>query len=165
MKGQAPLISYSLTVLLGIILIFLFSTMLFSFYSSFLKSEIKNNLENLAISLSNNIIAFYEFANTSNFFPKNSSCFLIGEKNLEFPKKILNRNYEIFVKPSEENFLIVATTQDPLETVENKIPKIQVSFQGKIKSGKSSKLYYYRCNLNNFITDKVVLGELNASSN
>lgn len=160
MKGQVPLISYTMAFLLGVILIVFFSMMFFSFYSNFLKNEIKNELENLAIKLSNSIIKFYEFAKNSNFLPKNSSCVLIGEESLEFPSKISNRNYEITVKSYEQGFLIIATTQEPLETVEKELPNIQVDFQGKIENGKNAELRYLRCNLNNAIKDKIIIGKM-----
>ena len=135
--------------------------MFFSFYSNFLKNQMRSNLEILALQLSNSVLTSYEFANNSEYLPENSSCILIEEVKLKFPPKISSRNYEIYVQSYDGNLTITAKTiQEPLETVERKLPDIRVDFQGKIKSGESPGLSYYRCNLNNVVSDKIILGKI-----
>ncbi|MEM5800047.1 MAG: hypothetical protein QXD54_00475 [Candidatus Aenigmatarchaeota archaeon] len=158
MKGQAILISYALTILLSVTLI-IFSSLIFSsFYSSFLKNEIKNDLEYISLKLYNSIIEAYEFASNSKFIPKNNSCIILQEVKLNFPPKISNKNYEIIVQNSEENLIIKAFGNS--ETFEIKFPKIYVNFQGKIKSERKTGMYYYRCNLDNKVSDKIVFEEM-----
>jgi hypothetical protein len=160
MKGQAILISYTLAVLLAVIFITFSSVMFFSFYSSFLKNQVRSNLESLSLKLYSSITTAYEIANNSEFLPKNNSCILLQEINLNFPPKISGKNYEIHVQPSEQSLEIKAKALDYTETFEIKLPKIYANFEGKIESGKKTNLYYYRCNLNNAISDKIILGEI-----
>jgi hypothetical protein len=159
MKGQAILISYTLAVLLTVIFITFSSLMFFSFYSNFLKNQAKSDLETLSLELYSSIVKAYEVGKNSEILPKNNSCILIEKINLNFPSKVLSKNYEIEVQPSEENIKIKAKVLDT-EDFEVKLPKIYVDFEGKIESGKKTNLYYYRCNLNNEVSDKIILGEI-----
>jgi hypothetical protein len=159
MKGQAILISYTLAVLLTVIFITFSSLMFFSFYSNFLKNQAKSDLETLSLELYSSIVKAYEVGKNSEILPKNNSCILIEKINLNFPSKVLSKNYEIEVQPSEENMKIKAKILDT-EDFEVKLPKIYVDFEGKIESGKKTNLYYYRCNLNNEVSDKIILGEI-----
>ncbi|MFH8086473.1 MAG: hypothetical protein QW609_01465 [Candidatus Aenigmatarchaeota archaeon] len=159
MKGQALLISYTLTVLLSVIFI-LFSSLIFSsFYSNFLKNQVKNDLESVSLKLYSLIITAYEFANNSKFIPKNNSCIILEEIELYLPSKISSKTYEILVQNSEENLKIEARAEDS-ESFKVELPKVYVNFQGKIKSERKTRMYYYRCNLDNEVSDKIVFQEI-----
>lgn len=180
MKGQAKFIEYILTILLGVIFLVIISSLIYVFYITSLKQEIRENLKQLALQVSNNILRAYETTQSSKAEPSNFTSILLSEMDLNLPTSVSRRNYEIFLISANPvwstiNFtidnqsistivetpgakIVAQTTQDPIVVVEHSLPNIDASVQGKSENGKG-KLSYYRYNLNGSIYDTVVLGE------
>jgi len=180
MKGQAKYIEYILTILLGVIFLVIISSLIYVFYTTSLKQEIRESLKQIALQVSHNILEAYEAGKTLKAQPSNYTSILLNEMDLNLPSSVSRRNYEIFLVSANPvwstiNFtvenqsispiietpgakIVAQTTQDPIVSVEHALPNIDVSVQGKSENGRG-ELRYYRYNLNGTIYDTVILGE------
>lgn len=180
-KGQANLIEYVLTISFGVIILISVTAMIYSFYSTTIRTDAEKGLRELSIQTAENILKLYKSAKDSKAQPPNSSSVLISEIDLSLPSQVSRRNYEIFLVSTNPiwtniiNFtidnqnvssamktsgakIVAKTTQDPFVTVEYDIPNIDVGVQGRSQNGVGSKLRYYRYNFNDTVYDKIVLG-------
>jgi hypothetical protein len=182
-KSQAEIVENVFTVFFGVILLTAISTIAYNLYMNQLKSEIENNLKQLAIDILNNILKLYETGKNSRYSPRLNETAKLAEVDLNLPSKVSGRNYEAFliaanplwvqisnltvdevppealVITSPGAKIVLRTTEFPKVTVEQEVPNIDVLTQGKIENGLDSKLSYYRCNFNNTIKDYIVLGK------
>ncbi|MEM5829788.1 MAG: hypothetical protein QW040_01390 [Candidatus Aenigmatarchaeota archaeon] len=182
-KGQAEVIENVFTIFFGIILLTAISVIAYNLYTNQLKTEIENNLKQLALEISNNILKLYESGKNSKYSPMPNEIAKLAEINLNLPPRISGRNYEIFLISSSPIWIqissltiggispatqiitspgakiILRTTQFPEVVVEQEVPNIDVLVQGKIENGLNSTLLYYRSNLDNRIKDFITLGE------
>jgi hypothetical protein len=180
-KGQANLIEYVLTILFSVVILISISSLIYSLYSTALKTDIEKGLKQLSMQVADNILKLYANAKNSKAQPQNSSSILISELDLNLPSHISRRNYEIFLVSGSQIWvnvinltvesqnisssiktsgakIVAKTTQDPFVTVEYDIPNIDVGVQGRSANGVDSKLSYYRYNFNGSVYDKIVLG-------
>ena len=174
-------IEYILTVLFSVFVIASIIALVYSFYSTALRIEIREELKQLAVQTGDQIVKLYEIAKLSKATPSNYSSVLISEIDLKLPTDVSKRNYQLLlvsaspVWSSISTFyvnsknatvieetggakIIVQTIQSPIITVEQDIPNIDVAVMGVSKNGKDSKLRYYRYNINGNIYDTIVLG-------
>jgi hypothetical protein len=182
-KGQAEIVENIFIVFFGIIILAAISIIAYNFYMNQLKSEIENNLKQLGVDISNNILKLYESGKNSKYSPKLNETAKLAEVDLNLPSRVSGRNYEAFlivanpiwvqisnltignvppaasVITSPGTKIILRTTQSPEVTVEQEVPNVDVLVQGKIENGLNSKLSYFRCNFNNTIKDYIVLGK------
>lgn len=182
MKGQARFVEYILVVLFGSLVVVSISTLIYVFYISTLRNEIRENLNQLTLQVSNEIGKAYEIAKSSKAQPSNYTSILLGKVELNLPASVSRRNYEIilvnvnpvwisitnvtinnqnisFIEKTSGAKVIAKTTQDPIVTVEQGIPNIDVGVYGKSENGNDDRLSYYRYNINGTIYDGIVLGK------
>jgi len=180
-KAQAQLIEYILTFLFGILVLVTISTLFYTFYSRALKIEIEQSLNQLAVQIAEGIIKAYENAQNIKSQPSNMTSQLLYELNLNLPRAISNKNYEVIFVTSNPVWgsvgsivingqsvtplvktpgakIIAKTTQDPEVTVEYDVPNINVILQGMCQNGVNGKLRYYRVNINGNLNDIIVIG-------
>jgi len=180
-KGQAHLIEYLFTILFTVIIITSITAIIYTFYTNSIAVESKESMRQLAIQVSNEVVKAYNTAKNIKSTPENSTSVLLYETDLKLPSKISRRNYEVVLIPGSSVWstvqsinvggqqvnpvistpgakVIVSTTQDPVESVEYEIPNVDITIQGRVENGINSTLRYYRYNLNNTISDVVILG-------
>ena len=174
-------IEYILTVLFSVFVIASIIALVYSFYSTALRIEIREELKQLAVQTGDQIVKLYEIAKLSKATPSNYSSVLISEIDLKLPTDVSKRNYQLLlvsaspvwssistfyvnsknatvIEETSGAKIIVQTIQSPIITVEQDIPNIDVAVMGVSKNGKDSKLRYYRYNINGNIYDTIVLG-------
>jgi len=181
-KGQAEIIEYVIIILLSVFLISAITIIVYNIYDSNLRSEIKDNLDQITLTTTDNIVKLYDQGKNSKATVAQDSSVKIAEINLNFPASISGRNYEVILTESNliwQNIgnisiggqeilpslttpgakIIARTLQDPEVTVERDVPNIDISLQGRSKNGQNCTLSYYRYNSSSIVTDKIVLGK------
>lgn len=181
-KAQAKFIEHIFAILLGVIFMVSVIAITYTFYTDVLRNEIRESLNQIALSVGGNIVRIYEISRSVDAQPSNQTSILVKELDLSLPIEVSKRNYEVFlVSPSTlwpvvtnitvngENVtsivkssgpkVVVQTVQDPIVRVERDIPNLGIHMHGKSENGKEGKLRYYRSNINGTIYDIVVLGE------
>jgi hypothetical protein len=169
--------------LFGFTILILFSSLIYSFYEQVQKTSIISSLKQLSIQTSNGIIKLYDLSKEFKTNPANSTSIIISNVTLNYPEKIVDRNYEVellsspgiwnsitnftigeknvtIIKETESSSkIVVRTTQKPIETYEYDLPNIPIILQGKFKSGENDVLRLVRYNYNGVIEDRIILGE------
>jgi len=181
-KAQAKFIEHVFAILLGVIFMVSVIAIAYTFYIDVLRNEIRESLNQIALSVSGNVVRIYEISRSVDAQPSNQTSILIKEVDLSLPIEVSKRNYEVFlISPSPlwpvvtnitmggENVtsivkssgpkVVVQTVQDPIIKVERDIPNLGIDMHGKSENGKEGKLRYYRSNINGTVYDIVVLGE------
>ena len=181
-KGQASLIEHVMTIFLGVIVMISLVALVYSFYINAIKTEVRESLRQIALYTSENIIKIYNHAKLAKVQPSNQTSTLITEIDLNLPADVSKRNYEVYLVSSSSlwtvirNFtvgnqnisfsvedsgakIVARTTQDPIVTVEQNIPNIDIDVQGISINGKDAKLRYYSYNINGTAYNLIVLGE------
>jgi len=183
MKGISRFVTYAFTILLGFIILSVFSILIFGYYDQVLKSDIKSGLKQIAIQTVTGIIELYGLAEEYETIPENFSLTLISSIDLNYPAQVSGRGYEVElisspgiwstvtnVSINEENVetieetssgskIIVKTTQRPYVSYEYDVPNIPINLQGKFRSGGNDILKLVRYNFNGTVEDRIVLGE------
>lgn len=180
-KGASRLLSYLFAIFLGIFVIVAVVSLLYNFYASTLDSEIHEDLNQLTLQLSGQVVRLYEVYQYSQSNPSNYSSALIGQVDLNLPTDISSRSYRIYfvsasplwstvtnlstsgqnISAVEENpgaKIVAETTQDPIIRVERAMPNLDVALQGMTFNGQHDNLYYYRHNIDNALYDTIILG-------
>jgi len=181
-KGQEKLLEYLMTVIFSMLVLVAVSTMVRTFYTNALKTNIAQSLDQLASQVSNEIVKYHQFAKDVKTQPKVNSSVLLYETTLKLPATISNRNYEILLLTSSPSWIsitssnisgvnmtpitrtsgakvVARTTQDPVVSVEKDIPNIDMDVEGLVQNGVSATLRYYKFNSQNTIYNMVVFGE------
>ena len=181
-KGQSEIIGNVLIVLFGVIILAAISTVAYNLYTNQLKDEIENNLKQIGVEISDNIMRLYERGKSSKYLPGSNESVRLAEIDLKLPSQVSGRNYEIILIEANPIWIqisnvtvggstppsvitvpgakvILKTTQDPQVTVEHEIPNIDVPVQGKSSNGLNSTLVYYRYNSTGTTKDKIVFGD------
>lgn len=183
MKGVSRFVSYAFTILLGFIVLSVFSILIFGYYDQVLKSDIESGLKQIAIQTVNGIIELYGLAEEYETIPENFSLILISSIDLNYPDQVSGRSFEIELISSpgiwstvtnvsiggedaetiEETTsgskIIVKTTQRPYVSYEYDVPNIPINLQGKFRSGGNDVLKLVRYNFNGTVEDRILLGE------
>jgi len=183
MKGLSNYISYTLTMMLGFVIVAFFTTSLYKIYDRTVVSNIQAGLKQVTIQTMDGINYLYDESKKSDATPTNASSIVISDIALNYPEKISGKNFEIelisspgiwnritnlmigdetatITKETESGSKIIAkTTQKPLIAYEYDIPNIPVKLQGKFKSGVNDTLRLVRYNYNGTIENIVILGE------
>jgi hypothetical protein len=181
-KGQAEIIGNILAVLFGVIILAAISTVAYNLYTRQLEDEITNNLKQMGVEVSNNILRLYDRGKNSKYSPGANESVRLAEIDLKLPSQVSGRNYEVILIEANPIWVqisnltiggasppsvitvpgakvVLRTTQSPKVTVEHEIPNIDVPIQGKSVNGLNSTLAYYRYNSTGGIKDKIVLGD------
>jgi len=180
-KGQAEIVENVLIVLFGVIILTAITALAYNLYSTQLKNEIENNLKQIAVDISNNILRLYDMGKNSKYSPSTNEIAKLVDIDLKLPSQVSGRNYEVIliganllwtsisnitidgsatvsVITSPGAKIILRTTQSPVITVEHEIPNIDISVQGRSENGLNTTLAFYRYNSDGSIKNKIVLG-------
>lgn len=185
MKGISKFVSYSLTVLIGFIVLAFFVSLINSYYKQAIKSNIKASLKEVALQTSDGIAKLYEIAKKTNAYPENSSSLVLSSIELNYPEKVAGKNYEVNLVSSPgiwnviTNFTVngknvtikkemnsggkvtVRTTQIPIIEYEYDLPNMPLLLEGSFRSGGNDTLRLVRFNYNGSVNDCVILGDSN----
>jgi len=180
-KGQSEIVDTVIAVLFGVVVLITISATAYNLYNTQLSGEVENNLKQIGVGISNNIMKLYDTGKQSKYSPGTNQSAKLSEINLKLPSQVSGRNYEvIFVEANPiwiqiSNIsisglspasvitgpgakIILRTTQTPKITVEQEIPNVDIPIQGKSENGLNSTLAYYRYSLNGAIKDKILIG-------
>jgi hypothetical protein len=179
--GQAEIIGNVFMVFLGVAFLTLISILSYTLYTNQIRVEVENNLKQIGIGISNNVLKLYEIGKNSKYYPGINESKKIAEIDLKLPPKVSGRNYEIFLITTNPIWIqisnmsidnssissvisygtkiLLRTTQPPEVTVEVDVPNIDVYVQGKSENGLDGSLSYYRYNINGSIKDNIILGK------
>ena len=185
MKGVSKFITYTFLILLGFVMLTLFTTTIYNYYNNILRRNIDVGMKQIAVQTSTEIIKLYDVGKSSNTRPTNASLTVISEIDLNYPIRISQKNYEVRLVSSpgiwtqiksfkidnstatikDEKIsgsrIVVKTTQSPIVAYDFQISNIPVPVQGIFRSGENSTLKYIRYNYNGTVNDTIVLGESN----
>lgn len=182
LKSQARFIEHIFVIAFGFTVLTAVSLTFYTFYQNFITREVTEGLRQVGDTVSQNLLQLYEAGKASESSPKNNSIVLLFESNLKLPQQVGRRNYEVRLVTGNGIFsvisnvtigdvvvtpivstsspkILVKTTQDPIVEVEKDLPNIDLILIGKYESGVESKLKYYRANINNTITNFIILGQ------
>jgi len=180
-KGQAEIAENVIVILFGVIILTAISAIAYNLYTTQLRNEIENNLKQMGIEISNNILRLYESGKDSEYSPAANESAKLVEINLNLPSQVSGRNYEIILSEANPVWIqisnitvggtspvsvatvpgakiILMTTQSPIVKIEHEIPNIDVPVQGMSENGLNSTLIYYRYDLDGTTKNKIVLG-------
>lgn len=180
-KGASRLLSYLFAVFLGIFAIAAVAALLYNFYASTLDAEIQEDLNQISLQVSGQVVRLYEVYQFSQSSPTNYSSELIGRVDLNLPTDISSRSYRVYfvsasplwstvtnlttsgrnISAIQENpgaKIVAETTQDPVIRVERDMPNLDVNLQGMTFNGQHGNLYYYRYNIDGALYDTIILG-------
>ena len=181
MKGQAHFIEFVLVTLLSIVLVAAIAFLIFGFYRNITENDARQSLRQISIQVSDEATRLYNVARGSRAQPTNYTSLLISEVNLNLPRQISNKNYDVILVSASQLVPIISAVTvnntnissvisnsnakvltrldaDPDIEVEYDIPNIDVSVQGRANNGQNATLRYYRYNINGTIYDTIVLG-------
>ena len=183
MKGVSTFVTYVFTILLGFIILSVFSILIFGYYDQVLKSDITSGLKQVAIQTVSGIIELYGLAEEYETIPGNSSSIVISSIDLNYPYEVSGRNFEVELisspgiwsmvtnmtnngesvgirkETTSGSKIIVKTTQRPYVSYEYEVPNIPVVLQGRFRSGENDTLKLVRYNFNGTVEDRILLGE------
>jgi hypothetical protein len=180
-KGQSEIVENIFTIFFSIIFLSAILILSYSIYTNQLKIEIENNLRQIGMGISENILKLYEVGKNSDSYPDENESVKIAEIDLKLPSKVSGRNYEILVTTTpifiqisnvsvdgspaialgvslHNQKILLRTTQSPEVSVEVDIPNIDVPVQGKCENGLNGLLSYYRQNFDGTLKDIILLG-------
>ena len=182
MKGVSNFITYSITILLGFVIVLSFSLLIYGYYDQVSKSNIESSLKQVCIQTIISIIDLYNKGKESDFTPENSSSIILSEIDLNYPDRVSDKNFEVELVSSPGIWntiinltiggestqikkettsgakIIAKTTQRPFVSHEYDVPNIPMVLQGKFKSGQNDTLRLVRYNYNGNIQDVIILG-------
>jgi len=178
-KGQAEVIQYTITILLGVIILIGATLIIFNLYDRSIRADIEKSLDQIAAQTSDRILKLYEVGKDSRIQPTSTSV-LIVQDELRLPDAISNRKYEVVLITGNPIFsnivnitinnrsvisviksssakVMARTVDDPIITVTRDLPNIEAFVQG-IGDPTDNKLSYYRYPLNGTTFDRIILG-------
>ena len=183
MKGVSNFITYSITVLLGFLVLTSFSLLIYGYYDQVSKTNMEVSLKQVCIQTLTGIIDLYNKGKDSDVIPENSSSIILSEIDLNYPDKISGKNFEVELisspgiwntisnlsidgenvkirKETSSGFKIIArATQRPFVEYEYDVPNIPIVLQGKFTPGENDILRIVRYNYNGQIQEVIILGE------
>ncbi len=183
MKGVSRFVTYAFTILLGFIIVSVFSILIFGYYDQILKSDITSGQKQIAIQTVSGIIELYGLAGAYEKIPENFSLILISSIDLNYPDTVSGRNFEVELISSpgiwsiitnmtidgesaetrkeitSGSKIIVKTIQRPHLSYEHDVPNIPIVLQGNFRSGGNDILKLVRYNFNGTVEDRIILGE------
>ncbi len=176
--------AFALSIGFGIIIVIGVVALVTSFSKTILDDEVRRELNQLALQVSDAVVKLHDAAKSSKASPQNQSSILISKVDLNLPTRASGKNYEIDLIAANRlqtrvsNISVGATAvsifntelagakvvaktrgESPEVSVEIDIPQIEVGVQGRAENGENSTLRYYRHNFNQTIYDTIVLGE------
>lgn len=180
-KGQSEVIENFFTIIFGLTVVAAVAVVAYNLYTTQLKNEIENNLRQIGSGISANMLKLYEIGKNSRVYPEENKSVKLAEVDLRLPTQVSGRNYEVILVQASPIWIqisnitvgaktvptiiipsgvkvILRTTQTPIVEVEQEIPNIDVSVQGKSENGLNCVLSYLRYNKDKKIKDSIVLG-------
>lgn len=182
-RGQAKFIETVFIIAFGFFILTTITAFVYSFYRNVITNEAQQGIKEIALITSQNILQIYELGKKNLATPDVNKTIFLSEINLNLPTYVARRNYEvILISPtslfgvltnltvdgrnttvaivSSSPKIIARTTQDPIVSVEQDIPSVDITLQGRSGTGLNSKLRYYRTNFNGTVFDSIVLGDV-----
>ncbi len=171
MKAISPLVSHSIFMAVGIVVLIFISAMIWYIYDSYIKETINVELNKNIHIIADEISKLYSLKSSS-INPQANTSVLLGSVDLILPEKVAGRNYIIELQQSGSiwisnlsennvsynNAMIIGKTFAPEVTVNYTLFNMDVNVQGYIRSGKNATLRYFRANVNGTKKDTIVLG-------
>lgn len=178
-KAISPVLSHSLFVAVGVVLLIFISALVWYIYTESVKQAVRTELRQVSQTLGNEIIKLYSLK-SSQASPQPNGSLLLGSASVQLPQKVGGRAYSLTLyepspvwiyltnftavegsPPSKETRpygRIVARTQEPSLEVEYLLYNLEIKMQGSVDGGKAV-LEYYRYNYNSTTEDKITLGQ------
>ncbi len=171
MRGISPLVSHSIFIAVGVVVLILMSALAWYFYDTYIKESIRSELNKNLHMLAGEIAELYRLR-SSPVAPAANRSVMLGDTVLEFPEKVAGRNYIIELQHaggiwvsnlsegniSYDSVTLIGKTYTPEVTVNYTLFNIDASVQGYTRGGKTS-LRYFRINTNGTIRDIIALGD------
>lgn len=181
MKGVSKFVEFVITIALSVLLLTVVGSLLFSYYSTTLQENIRRELRDVGLLVSNSILRLYESSKNSKLFPNLNQSILLSSLKLELPERVSNRRYEVVIvsklgiwgilesleidnqsvitiyEPGKV-LILARTLENPEIEVKVEVPNIEAYLQGRTQGGETY-LYYYRHNFNSTIYDRILLGQ------
>ena len=181
MKGVSKFVEFVITIALSVLILTILGSLLISYYSTTLKENLRRELKDVALLISNSILRLYESSKNSEVFPKPNQSILLSSLKLELPERVSNRRYEVLIvsktgvwgileslKVDNQSLITIhepgkvlilaRTLEDPKVEVKVEVPNLDAYLQGKTQGGETY-LYYYRHNFNSTLYDRILLGQ------
>jgi hypothetical protein len=180
-KGVSKFVEFVITIALSVLLLTVVGSLLFSYYSTTLQENIRRELRDVGLLVSNSILRLYESSKNSKLFPNLNQSILLSSLKLELPERVSNRRYEVVIvsklgiwgilesleidnqsvitiyEPGKV-LILARTLENPEIEVKVEVPNIEAYLQGRTQGGETY-LYYYRHNFNSTIYDRILLGQ------
>jgi len=182
MKGISRFITYSFTILLGFIILTVFTTLIYGYYDQVSKSNIRSSLKQICVQTFFGIVNLYNRGMENDLIPDNSTAAVIHKIDLNYPDSISGKEFEVYLISSSEIWntiknitidgkivnikeeinsgskIIANTIDKPSVSFEYNLPNMPVIIQGKFSSGDNQTLSLIRYNNNGTIEHVVILG-------
>jgi len=182
MKGISKFITYAFTILLGFIILGVFSSLIYGYYGQVLKSNIRSSLKQISVQTFVGIVNLYNQGMRYDFIPDNSTSVVISRISLDYPDSVSGKDFEVYLISSSgiwntvknvtidgENVnikqeinsgakIITKTTESPYVSFEYGLPNIPIILQGRFRTGDNDTLTLVRYNDNGTIEDRIILG-------
>ena len=182
MKGISRFITYSFTILLGFIILTVFTTLIYGYYDQVSKSNMRSSLKQICVQTFFGIVNLYNRGMENDLIPDNSTAAVIYKIDLNYPDSISGKQFEVYLISSSEIWntiknitidgkivnikeeinsgskIIANTIDKPSVSFEYNLPNMPVIIQGKFSSGDNQTLSLIRYNNNGTIEHVVILG-------
>ena len=182
MKGISRFITYSFTILLGFIILTVFTTLIYGYYDQVSKSNMRSSLKQICVQTFFGIVNLYNRGMENDLIPDNSTAAVIYKIDLNYPDSISGKEFEVYLISSSEIWntiknitidgkivnikeeinsgskIIANTIDKPSVGFEYNLPNMPVIIQGKFSSGDNQTLSLIRYNNNGTIEHVVILG-------
>ncbi len=175
-KGISPILSHSLFIALGIVLLIFLSTLVWFIYTESVKQAIKNELRQVSQILGDEIIRLYSLK--SSLQPEPNSSILLGTSSLQLPDKAGGRSYSLTLYEMSPAWIYVTNFTAGESSIPAKetrpyarivarageieaeyfLYNLEIKMQGSDDGG-AAILEYYRYNFNGTVEDKITLGQ------
>lgn len=174
-KAVSPLISHSIYLAIGVVVLIFISSTVWYLYDVSIKQTIRTELTQISQKIENEITTLYNTFKDSQRKPEINRTILLGESKIYLPEKVAGRKYLIELKKqadiiikgiSEENITysnpqIITKSFSPEIQINHNLPIIRAGLQGySYGEIQPTKLKYYRFDINNTIRDVIILGEI-----
>lgn len=98
-KGISPILSHSIFVAIGVVLLIFVSVMVWYIYTESVKQTIKSELKRVNQIVAESVIKLYTLFKDSDLKPESKT--VLGSLKLEVPEKVGGRSYKLSLIPPE----------------------------------------------------------------
>ncbi len=154
-KAVSPLLSHSLFMAVGIVLLIFMSSLVWYIYTKSIEQSIKTELKQFSETLAGEIIKLRSLNPDIN--PEPNTSLLLGSFSIQLPDKSGGRSYTLTLYESDSDKARIVARAGDIE-VEYPLYNLEIKMQGSDDGG-AAVLEYYRYNFNGTIEDKITLGQ------